>query len=83
MTDITYYVALSFMTDESGDAVAGPGEECQSAGSAIRRAEALARLPGARGALAFSRTGDPVAGDFKDAQILKTFGDVPSDLSGL
>lgn len=83
MADITYYVALSFMQDDSGDAVAGPGEEFQSAGSAMRRAEVLSKVDGTIGALAFSRTGDPLAGDFKDAQVLKTFGEVPSDLSGL
>jgi hypothetical protein len=28
---------------------------------------------------AFSRTGDPTLGEFEDAVILKTFGDVPVD----
>jgi hypothetical protein len=28
------------------------------------------------GAIAFSRTGDPTLGDFEDAVILKTFGEV-------
>ena len=27
--------------------------------------------------------GDPMAGEFSDAQLLKRFGDVPDDLSGL
>ncbi len=83
MADITYYVALSFTQDDTGETVAGEGEEFQSAGSAIRRAESLSRVAGALGALAFSRTGDPLAGEFKDAQILRSFGTVPSDLSGL
>jgi hypothetical protein len=35
------------------------------------------------GAVAFSRTGDPSAGEFSDAVLLRAFGDVPSDLSAL
>jgi hypothetical protein len=31
------------------------------------------------GAIAFSRRGDPNLGDFDDAVILRTFGDVPED----
>jgi hypothetical protein len=31
---------------------------------------------GALGAIAFSRTGDPALGDFEDAVILKTVGEV-------
>jgi hypothetical protein len=44
---------------------------------------ALSRKPGHVGAVAFSRTGDPATGDFGDATIIKKFGEVPSDLSGL
>ena len=36
-----------------------------------------------RGAVAFSRTGDPATGDFGDAKIIKKFGEVPDDLSTL
>jgi hypothetical protein len=32
---------------------------------------------------AFSRTGDPATGDFRDATVLRKFGDVPDDLSAL
>jgi len=35
------------------------------------------------GAVAFSRTGDPATGDFIDAKVIRTFGDVPDDLSTL
>ena len=38
---------------------------------------------GSIGAVAFSRTGDPMIGEFSDAQLLRKFGDVPDDLSGL
>jgi hypothetical protein len=33
------------------------------------------------GAVAFSRSGDPNLGDFEDAVILKTFGQVPDDFA--
>jgi hypothetical protein len=83
MADVTYYVALPFLQDDTGAPVAGAAEECQSPSGAVRRAEVLSRAPGSVGALAFSRTGDPMAGEFSDAQLLKKFGDVPDDLSGL
>lgn len=83
MADITYYVALPFLQDEDGTSIAGAAEEFQTPSSAIRRAEVLSRIAGHVGALAFSRSGDPLAGEFKDAVVLRSFGDVPSDLSGL
>ena len=83
MANVTYYVALPFMRDDSGDMVAGNAEECQSASTALRRAEMMSRIPGSIGAVAFSRTGDPMIGEFRDARLLRKFGDVPDDLSGL
>jgi hypothetical protein len=83
MADVTYYVALPFLQDDTGSPVAGAAEECQSPSGAVRRAEVLSRSPGSVGAVAFSGTGDPMAGEFSDAQLLKKFGDVPGDLSGL
>ena len=83
MADVTYYVALPFQRDDSGAPVAGAAEECQSSSGALRRAEALSKTAGCIGAVAFSRTGDPLIGEFSDAQMLRKFGDVPDDLSGL
>jgi hypothetical protein len=83
MTDVTYYVAMSFAQDDGGTLVPGAAEECQSPTSALRRAEMLSRQPGNIGAVAFSRSGDPMIGEFKDAQLLQTFGQVPEDLSEL
>jgi hypothetical protein len=83
MADVTYYVALPFVQDDAGSPVAGAAEECQSPSGAVRRAEVLSRAPGSIGAVAFSRTGDPLAGEFSDAQLLKKFGEVPDDLSGM
>jgi hypothetical protein len=83
MADVTYYVAMSFAEDDCGAPVAGVAEECQSPTSALRRAEMLSRQPGNTGAVAFSRSGDPMIGEFGDAQLLRKFGHVPEDLSGL
>jgi hypothetical protein len=47
------------------------------------RAEALSRKEGHIGAIAFCRTGDPATGNFGDATVIRKFGDVPDDLSGL
>ena len=83
MADITYYVAMPFLQDEAGSPVAGAAEECQSSSSALRRAEVLSRAPGSIGAVAFSRSGDPMIGELGDARLLRKFGNVPVDLSGL
>ncbi|MGL4260371.1 MAG: hypothetical protein ACRCTX_02040 [Afipia sp.] len=83
MADISYYVALPFSEDDEGSVVTGTAEEFQSASTAIRRAETLSRTSGIIGAVAFTRSGDPMTGDFKDAMVLKTFGSVPADLGGL
>jgi hypothetical protein len=83
MADVTYYVALPFVEDDVGTLVAGAAEECQSSTAARRRAEAMSRSAGSIGAVAFSRTGDPMIGEFGDARLLQKFGNVPDDLSGL
>ena len=83
MADLTYYVALPFLQDDAGSLIPGAAEECQSPTMALRRAEILSRAPGHIGAVAFSRSGDPMAGEFSDAKLLKKFGDVPEDLSEL
>ena len=80
MADVTYYVALPFVDGEDGP-VELEAVECLSASAAIMRAESLSRQEGHIGAVAFSRTGDPGAGDFSDAVVLRKFGDVPDDLS--
>jgi hypothetical protein len=83
MADLTYYVAMPFLHDDTGALIAGAAEECQSPTTALRRAETLSRMTGNIGAVAFSRSGDPMAGEFSDAKLLRKFGDVPDDLSGI
>ena len=79
---VTYYVALPFVMTDEGIA---PGEahECPNESSAIRRAEALSRDPANVGALAFKRTGEPNQGQYGDAVLLKSFGEIPSNLDEL
>jgi len=79
---LTYYVALPILRSEDG-IVPGQAQECQSEGAAIRRAEGMSRDPENAGAIAFKRSGDPNCGEFSDAVLLKSFGDVPKDLSEL
>ena len=80
MANVTYYVAMPFFQDEAGLLVAGAAEECQHSSAALRRAEVMSRATGSIGAVAFCRSGDPMAGEFGDARVLKTFGEVPDDL---
>jgi hypothetical protein len=82
MTAVTYYVALPFVATDDGIA-AGEPTECFNPTAVVVRAEALARKEGHVGAVAFSRAGDPATGDFSDADVIRRFGDVPDDLSGL
>lgn len=79
---VTYYVALPFIRTEEG-VTPGQAQECQGETAAIRRAEALSRNPENVGALAFKRSGDPDAGNFNDATVLRTFGIVPENLDEL
>ena len=78
---VVYYVALPFVRTEDGVAP-GQAQEMPNEGAAIRRAEAMSD-PGNVGALAFKRSGDPNAGSFNDATILKSFGEVPANLDEL
>jgi hypothetical protein len=80
MATVTYYVALAFTRSENGDIVACEPKEAQSADQASRMANALAASEGHCGAIAFSRTGDPAIGEFDDAVILKTIGEVDGGL---
>jgi len=76
MASVTYYVALPFVRNEDGELVAGEAQERQTAASAVRAAEAMWRS--SAGAVAFSRSGSPSSGDFEDAVVIRTFGEVPT-----
>lgn len=79
---LTYYVALPFVC--SHDSIApGQAMECQSEGQALSRAGAMSRDPVNAGAIAFKRSGDALIGNFPDAIVIKTFGEVPEGLDEL
>ena len=61
----------------------GQAQEMPNEAAAIRRAESMSRDPANSGALAFKRSGDPNMGNFGNATILKTFGEVPENLDEL
>lgn len=74
----TRFVILPFFRDADGEIVADEAIEVCDAGRCRRQAERVARARG--GALALSRTGDPLIGRWSEAVILVRFGDVPDDL---
>jgi hypothetical protein len=80
VSSVTYYVAISFARDETGELVALDPVEAQSSTRAISRARMLATTKGE--AIAFSRTGDPDVGEFEDAKVLWHAGDIPADALG-
>jgi len=77
MAEVTYYVALPFLQDDDGVPVAGNAEECQSAATALRRAEMMSRMTGSIGAVAFSRTSFFDGNKPVHKHVLRRFGQVP------
>ena len=73
---VTYYVALPFVRNEEGELVTGEAQDRQSASAAESRARKMAET--SAGAVAFSRTGEPASGEFEDAVVIRSFGEVPS-----
>ena len=45
--------------------------------------EVMSHRDGISGAVAFYRRGNPDLGEFEEAEILKSFGDVPEDFRGV
>jgi len=81
MGTMTYFVTHAFMcSDGDDDIVACEPKEARSAEQAVRMAGSMAAMEGHCGAFAFSRSGDPALGEFDDAVILKTIGEVDSGL---
>jgi hypothetical protein len=78
MPNVTYHVVMTFIRDEDGELVADPPTEMPSANAAILRARSLSATKA--GAIAFSRTGDPMLGEFADAVVLFKAGEVPENV---
>jgi len=82
MAAVTYYVVLPFLQDDTGSPVAGCRGECQSSSAALRRAKSCRGPPQHRRARLQPHRRSMI-GEFGDAQLLRKFGNVPDDLSGL
>ena len=79
---LIYYTALPFVRLGNGGLVPGETVECPHSSAVIRRADAMVRDEANAGAVALAYIDSPDVGDFEDAMILKTFGDVPEDFDG-
>ena len=77
---ITYHVVVPFGRSEDGDLVPLEPMEAPNGESARRRAQAAAAKHGV--AITFSRTGDPNTGEFSEAVILATYGEVDHGMLG-
>ena len=71
---VTYCVVVPFAKDQDGNLVPLEPAEAPNADTARRRARAMAEKHA--GAVAFSRTGDPVTGEFGEAEVIAVFGAV-------
>jgi len=80
MTAVTYYVVFGFMGSADGDIVVTEPKGARSTDDSIRMVKSWATTKPRCGAIAFSRTDDPAAGDFEDAVIVKTIGEVNEGL---
>jgi hypothetical protein len=76
MPNVTYYVVVPFSRGDDGNLVPGEAKEAPNGELARRRAQAACTVSGNVGSVAFSRTGDPESGDFQDATIIATYGEV-------
>jgi hypothetical protein len=78
MAEITYFMVVPFDYVDNG-LVAGEPIRCPSPAAAIQRAQGLWKTFGHAGAIALSRTSDFEAGKFNTKQVLRRFGQVPTD----
>jgi hypothetical protein len=76
---VIYYTALPFLRSENCGLVPGDAVECPHSSAVIRRADAMVHNEANAGAVALARIDSPRFGDFEDAMILRTFGDVPEE----
>jgi hypothetical protein len=76
---VIYYTALPFVRLENGGLAPGDAVECPHSSAVIRRADAMFHNEANAGAVALAHIDSPDLGDFEEAMILKTFGDVPED----
>ncbi len=76
---ITYFVVQSFTRGKRGALLADTPVQATDQGHASRMLERLSKSKA--GVIAFSRSGDPTTGEYNDAIILATFGELPDEAS--
>jgi len=75
---VTYFVVQAFQKGSRGALIADEPREAQSERHALRLADRLS--PAVEGLIVFSRTGDPATGEWDDATIIQTIGEVPDEV---
>lgn len=75
---VTYFVVQGFQRGRRGTFIADAPREARDEMHARRMAERLAPL--CDGVVAFSRSGDPVTGDFEDAVVIAQIGELPEEM---
>jgi hypothetical protein len=78
MTEITYFIVVPFDYVDDG-IIAGEPIGCSNPAAAIQRAQGLWKTFGHAGAIAISRTSDFEIGKFDAKQVLRRFGQVPTE----
>jgi hypothetical protein len=78
MTEITYFIVLPFDYVDDG-IVAGEPIRCPNPAAAVQRAQELWKTFGHAGAIAISRTSNFEIGKFGAKQVLRRFGQVPTE----
>lgn len=73
----TYFVVQPYQETNRGALVALPAIAAKDADQALRLLAQQKRVTA--GVIAFSRRGDPEAGDYEDAVVLSRWGRVPDD----
>lgn len=75
---ITYYVVQSFQRSKKGKLVADPPVMVKTEAEASAKARRLSE--GRAGVVAFSRTGDATTGEYDDAIVIASYGDMPMEI---
>lgn len=75
---ITYYVVQGYREGKNGYPVPDEAQEVPSARIAVSMCYRL--MLDRMAAVAFSRTGDPITGEWQDAEVICQLGDVTDDL---
>jgi len=78
---VTYFVVLSFVRGKKGNLAPDVPLQAHDRGHAQRIFERLA--PTKAGVVAFSRTGDPMTGEYDDAVVLASCGQLPAEAEEL